>query len=152
MENKIQFKNVIMRCGSDKILPLCFVYIFYIILHGHLSPGGGFQGGILAVAAVMLLYFGHGYDVTRRCLVPNAMRRLEGVALLIYIGLAMLGVCFGVQFCQNIAYLNGDIGKLLSSGTISWMDEAVAFNVVTGSIVLTMAMLGVLQKQDDSQN
>lgn len=152
MDNKIEMKNIIQRCGCDRILPLCFVYIFYIILHGHLSPGGGFQGGILAVAAVMLLYFGHGYETTRRALIPHAMQRLEGVALIIYIFLAMLGVAFGVQFCQNVAYLNGNIGDLISSGTIAWMDEAVAFNVVTGSVVLSLGMLGFLASQDDKEN
>lgn len=146
--NKPHIKRVIQRCGCDKVLPLCFVYIFYIMLHGHLSSGGGFQGGILTVAAVLLIYLGHGYEVTKKALVPNAMRRLEGVALMLYICLAMLGVCFGAQFCQNIAYLNGDIGALISSGTIAWMDEAVAFNVLTGSIVLTIGVLSVLYPLD----
>ena len=76
------------------------------------------------------------------------MRPLEGVALIIYICLAMLGVVFGAQFCQNIAYYNGDIGALISSGTIAWMDEAVAFNVVTGSIVLSIGVLSILFPQD----
>lgn len=147
MENKRTFKNTIQRCGSDKILPMAIVYMFYIILHGHLSPGGGFQGGILAVAVVVLLYFGHGYETTSRVLSTRLLSGLEGLALVIYVALAMLGVAFGAQFCQNIAYLNGDIGALLSSGTISWMDEAVAFNVVTGSSVLAVTMLGVLMAE-----
>lgn len=40
---EIRIKRVIQRCGCDKILPLCFVYIFYIILHGHLSPAAAFR-------------------------------------------------------------------------------------------------------------
>ena len=39
-KNNIHVKRVIQRCGCDAILPLTLVYIFYIILHGHLSPGG----------------------------------------------------------------------------------------------------------------
>ena len=147
MENKRTFKNTIQRCGSDKILPMAIVYMFYIILHGHLSPGGGFQGGILAVAVVVLIYFGHGYETTARVVPTRLLSGLEGLALVIYVALAMLGVAFGAQFCQNIAYLNGDIGALLSSGTISWTDEAVAFNVVTGSSVLAVTMLGVLMAE-----
>lgn len=146
--NQSGIKRVITRCGCDWIIPLCFVYIFYIILHGHLSPGGGFQGGILTVAVVLLIYLAHGYEATKKALSPNLMRPLEGVALIIYICLAMLGVVFGAQFCQNIAYYNGDIGALISSGTIAWMDEAVAFNVVTGSIVLSIGVLSILFPQD----
>ena len=146
--NELTIQRVIQRCGCDKVLPLCLVYVFYIILHGHLSPGGGFQGGILMVAVVLLIYLGHGYENTKRLLAPDLMRPLEGVALILYVCLAMAGVVAGAQFCQNIAYLNGNIGALLSSGTISWMDEAVAFNVLTGSIVLSIGMLSVLVPQD----
>lgn len=149
----LRVQNVIQRCGCDKVLPLCLVYIFYIILHGHLSPGGGFQGGILAVAAVLLIYLGHGYQVAEAALHPAAMRRLEGLALIIYVCLALCGVALAAQFCQNFAFLNGNIGDLLSSGTIAWMDEAVAFNVLTGSIVLSIGMLSILLPADeDNQN
>ena len=149
MENKKpQIKRVIQRCGCDFILPFTLVYVFYIILHGHLSPGGGFQGGILMVAVLLLVYLGHGYQNTKRALRPDWMRPLEGVALIAYVVIAMIGVVAGAQFCQNIFYATGDIGALISSGTISWMDEAVAFNVLTGSIVLSIGMLSVLFPQD----
>lgn len=136
--------DIILRSGGDLLLPLMLVFMFYVILHGHLTPGGGFQGGVLAVAAVLFIYFGHGYQTTVRCLQPGFLTKLEGAAVTIYIALAMLGVCAGVQFCQNIAYLNGNIGDLISSGTISWMDEAVGLNVLTGVSVLAIAMLGLI--------
>lgn len=146
-----QFKTkpVITRSAANFLLPLACVYGAYVVLHGHLSPGGGFQGGILAVSLVVLLYLGYGYKTTKQALVPEAMRRLEGLALIIYICLAMGGIAFAGQFCQNFAYLDGHIGELHSSGTIAYMDEAVAFNVVTGSIVLALGMLGLLLKQDE---
>ena len=60
-EKNIKVKDIISKCGADALLPVVLVYIFYIILHGHLSPGGGFQGGVLAVAVIVLIYLGHGY-------------------------------------------------------------------------------------------
>ena len=147
-EKNIKVKNIIPKCGADVIVPFAFVYLFYVILHGHLSPGGGFQGGILAVSVVLLLYLGYGYKVTKQALYPEAMRRLEGLALIIYVVLAMAGIVLAGQFCQNFAYNNGHIGELHSAGTIAFMDEAVAFNVVTGSVVLALGMLGLLLKQD----
>ncbi|MBO5555601.1 MAG: MnhB domain-containing protein [Oscillospiraceae bacterium] len=148
MNNKPHVQRVIQRCGCDSILPFALVYIFYIILHGHLSPGGGFQGGVLMVAAVLLIYLGHGYDVTSRALQPAFMSRLEGLAVTLYIAIAMLGVVAGAQFCQNVAFQNGNIGDLISSGTISWMDEAVGLNVLTGVTVLSLSMLGLLIGKD----
>lgn len=150
MDNKknITIKRVIQRCGCDKILPLAVVYILYVILHGHLSPGGGFQGGILTVAVVLLVYLGHGYVNTKKAFVPNILHPLEGVVLMAYIVLAFLGILLGTNFCQNFAFMNGAIGTLESSGTISWMDELVALNVVIGSIILSIGVLSVLFPQD----
>ena len=79
MKNEnIRIKRVIQRCGCDAILPLALVYIFYIILHGHLSPGGGFQGGVLMVATMLLIYLGHGYDVTCEAMRPKLLRKVPG--------------------------------------------------------------------------
>ena len=147
-KNDLRIKRVIQRCGCDGILPFALMYMFYIILHGHLSPGGGFQGGVLMVGVVLLIYLGHGYDKTVHTLRPEFLRKAEGLAVVIYIALAMLGVVAGAQFCENIAYANGDIGALFSSGTIAWMDEAVAFNVLTGVGVLAITMLGLLIGRD----
>ena len=77
------------------------------------------------------------------------MRRTEGFAVTVYIVIAFLGVVFAAQFCENFAFDNGNIGDLLSSGTIAWMDEAVGLNVVTGVSVLTLSALGVLARKDE---
>jgi multisubunit Na+/H+ antiporter MnhB subunit len=147
-DNNIVIKRVIQRCGCDVVLPLTLVYVFYIILHGHISPGGGFQGGVLMTAVVILMYLGHGYETTCRALNISLLRRTEGLAVTLYICIAMLGVVAGAQFCQNIAYTNGNIGDLISSGTIAWMDEAVGLNVLCGVGVLSLSMLGLLAAKD----
>ena len=104
MKNEdIRIKRVIQRCGCDAILPLALVYIFYIILHGHLSPGGGFQGGVLMVATLLLIYLGHGYAITYQAMRPRLLRKVEGLALAAYILLALLGVALGssVKTCST---------------------------------------------------
>ena len=145
--DEIKVKRIIQRCGCDSVLPLCLVYIFYIILHGHLSPGGGFQGGVLMVAAVLLIYLGHGYEVTTRILHTGIIRKVEGFAVTMYIALAFIGIAMGANFCANAVDL-GVIGALRSSGTIALMDEAVGLNVLTGVTVLVISMLGILMAQD----
>ncbi len=147
--NKRTMKNVITKCGADFLTPFVLVYMFYVILHGHLSPGGGFQGGVLAVAVIVFIYVGHGYENTVKMLNIDFMRRTEGFAVTVYIVIAFLGVVFAAQFCENFAFDNGNIGDLLSSGTIAWMDEAVGLNVVTGVSVLTLSALGVLARKDE---
>ena len=77
--DNIIIKRVIQRCGCDMVLPLTLVYVFYIILHGHLSPGGGFQGGVLMTAVIILMYLGHGYEATCNALNIEFLRRTEGL-------------------------------------------------------------------------
>ncbi len=146
--DNVTIKRVITRCGCDRIIPLCLVYIFYIMLHGHLTPGGGFQGGILTVAVVLLIYLAHGYEETKRALHPNLTHKLEGVALMLYVVLAFVGIVLGASFCQNVFYYHCDIGALFCSGTVFWMGETVAFDVFTAAVTLSIGMLSVLYPQD----
>ena len=147
MNEKIKVKNVVLRCGADSLLPLMLVYMLYIIFHGHLSPGGGFQGGVLMVAAVTILYLGHGYETTTRSLSANLLHGTEGFASVMYVALAMLGVSIGVQFCQNILFKHGAIGDLYSAGTIFWMNVTVGLKVLTGVGSLALLMIGLVNER-----
>ena len=143
MKDNIKVKNLIPRCGADSLIPLMLVYMLYIIFHGHLSPGGGFQGGVLMVAVVTILYLGHGYETTAHAISANLLHGTEGFASVVYVALAMLGVAVGAQFCENILFRHGAIGDLYSAGTIFWMNVTVGVKVLTGvgSIALLMVSL-----------
>ena len=145
MNEKPVIKNVIARCGADKILPIGIVYMFYIILHGHLSPGGGFQGGVLMVALIALVYMGHGYRVTMDAFSYHILHTSEGLASIFYVALGLLGVAMGAQFAQNVLYTHGAIGDLYSSGTIFWMNVTVGIKVITGVGSISLLMLSVLR-------
>ena len=147
MNDKIKVKNIVPRCGADSLLPLMLVYMLYIIFHGHLSPGGGFQGGVLMVAAVTILYLGHGYETTTRTLSAGFLHGAEGFASIMYVALAMLGVSIGMQFCQNILFKHGRIGDLYSTGTIFWMNVTVGLKVLTGVGSIALLMLGLVNER-----
>ena len=146
MNEKPVVKNVIVKCGCDMILPLACVYILYIILHGHLSPGGGFQGGVLMVAVVALICLGHGYETTIETLSYHLMHTAEGYASIFYVALGFLGVAMGAHFAQNVLYTHGAIGNLYSSGTIFWMNVTVGVKVITGVGSIALLLLGVLRE------
>ena len=148
MKQGIEVKNVIQPCGVDTILPLALVYIFYIILHGHLSPGGGFQGGVLVAAVIALLAIAYGYKVTMSTISFSLVHHGEGLASVIYVALALMGCAVGAQFCQNILYTQGAIGDLYSSGTIFLMNVTVGVKVLTGISSVSLLMLSVLMDAD----
>ena len=102
MKNEnIRIRHVVAH-SLNIIFPLTMVYMFYIILHGHLSPGGGFQGGVLIVGVILMLYFANGYEATASSLSFNLLHGAEGVASVVYVALAMLGIAVGAQFCENV--------------------------------------------------
>ena len=146
--NNRTVKNIIPACGADTVLPFALVYLFYIIFHGHLSPGGGFQGGVLMVGAVVLLYLGHGYKTTTQALSLHFMHGTEGFASIMYIAFAMIGVAYAGNFCYNALSQSGNIGDLWSSGTIFLMNTAVGVKVLTGVGVLGLSMVGLLVAGD----
>ena len=47
LKSGIQEKNIILKCGADALLPFAIVFGIYVILFGTVSPGGGFQGGVI---------------------------------------------------------------------------------------------------------
>ncbi len=148
MKNEnIRVKNVVQSSGCDYMLPFALTYLVYIILHGHLSPGGGFQGGVLVVGVVVLIYLGHGYETTVRTLSANLLHDTEGFASVVYVALAMMGVAVGAQFCQNILYQQGNIGDLYSTGTILLMNVTVGVKVFTGIGSIALLMLGLVNEK-----
>ena len=148
MKNEnIHIRHVEQR-SLDIVFPLTMIYMFYIILHGHLSPGGGFQGGVLIVGVILMLYFADGYEQTAKAVSFNLLHEGEGVASVVYVALAMMGIAAGAQFCENILYQQGNIGDLYSSGTIFWMNLTVGIKVITGIGSITLLMLGIAQQKN----
>ena len=151
MNNKPEIKHVITRCGVDSILPLALIYALYIVLHGHLSPGGGFQGGVLIAAVIALIAMAYGYETASRAISFDLVHEGEGLASVVYVALALMGVAVGAQFCQNILYTHGAIGDLYSSGTIFWMNVTVGVKVFTGISSVSLLMLSVLQGLEEKK-
>ncbi|MBO7729188.1 MAG: hypothetical protein J6S50_11805 [Oscillospiraceae bacterium] len=149
-DGKLKIKHVITSCGCDYLIPLTLVLLFDIILHGHLSPGGGFQGGVLMVAVFILIYLGYGYDSVKT-VNSDRLHDSEGLASICYVLFAMLGVVYGGYFCENVLFRSGSIGSLWSSGTIFLMNAAVGAKVLTGVGMLALFMLAILgQMKRDS--
>ncbi len=140
----IEEQNVIVKCGADSMLPFTLTFGFYIIFFGTISPGGGFQGGVIVSAAVILLYLAYGYQTTTRAINPEFIRVNEAIGAILYVALALVGLFLGVRFCENVLFPYFHIGDPLSAGTITYMSYAVGYKVLTGVGFLLILMLGLL--------
>jgi multicomponent Na+:H+ antiporter subunit B len=84
----------------------------FLILHGHITPGGGFSGGALVASGLLLVMF-----ISSRNIPRNVFLVTESIAGLAIIGIGWAGVMLRGEFLAN--YLPaGSIGDLLSGGTV----------------------------------
>ncbi|MBR0091610.1 MAG: MnhB domain-containing protein [Lachnospiraceae bacterium] len=140
----IKEKNIIVKCGADKFLPFAITFGLYVILFGTVSPGGGFQGGVIVASAAIMIYLGNGFHIVSRALRSETLRVGEALGASLYVFLGLLGIIGGANFCRNIFFDNGEVGDLISAGTITYMSYAVGFKVLTGVGFLLLLLLGIL--------
>jgi multicomponent Na+:H+ antiporter subunit B len=103
----------------------------YVVIHGHQTPGGGFQGGVILATALLLVYLSDTY-VTLRRVGPMALIEFAealGAGSLGLLGLA--GLIWGASYMENVLPL-GTAGDLLSAGTIPLSSVAVGLAVTGG--------------------
>jgi multicomponent Na+:H+ antiporter subunit B len=110
---------------------LILLFGIYMVLHGTATPGGGFQGGVIAASSFMLLYLGEGYRTLQRLVRIPVMDILEGGGTFIYIAGAALPLAFGYSALQNILPY-GQPKDLFAGGLMVIVNFAVGLSV-TGS-------------------
>ena len=105
--------NFILKHGARIVFGIMMVFGVYVFTHGHLTPGGGFPGGSIIAAAVLLLYVADNEFQAKL----RAFKVLEGAAGSLYVIAGLLGLAIGGYFLQNFLP-TGVIGTLLSAGVI----------------------------------
>ena len=109
----------------------------YIVAHGHLTPGGGFQGGIILAAALILVSLAGRYPAMRRVRPIPLVELAEGAGAAGYVLVGLGGLIAGAAFLYNFLPL-GEPGTLLSAGTIPLLNISVGLEV-TGAFVLLIS-------------
>lgn len=151
-KNNRKHRDSIVTSCANVALPITLVLGAYVILHGHLSPGGGFQGGVLVAGAVAILYIAYGAQGVKKSLNSEKIKVSEDIGALGFVFLATLGVIYGYSFFQNVIHKHGAVGQLYSSGTIFWMNFAVGYKVLAGIGFLIIVMLSALKDDSEEEN
>jgi multicomponent Na+:H+ antiporter subunit B len=107
----------------------------YIGTHGQLTPGGGFQGGVLVAAAPMLLYVAENTDAFRRILSHPLMELMEASGAAAYAVVGFIALAFSAPFLTNVLPL-GQTGGVFSSGTIAVISACVGVEVAAGFMLI----------------
>ena len=122
--------------GLGLVAPTILVGI-YIVAHGHQTPGGGFQGGVILATALLLIYLSADY-MTMRAVGPTWLIELaEGLGAAGFALIGVGGLVFGSAFFENFLG-KGTPGELPSAGTIPLSNAAVGL-AVTGGFVFMLS-------------
>jgi multicomponent Na+:H+ antiporter subunit B len=121
-------------------LPLTTLVGLYVVAHGHVSPGGGFQGGALLASAIHLLYVGGGFGAIRRARPTGVYEVLDALGAGGFVVLGLAGTALTGGLLVNVLPL-GALGDLLSGGTVELFNALVGLEVASAMIVLLARFL-----------
>ena len=94
----IQYENVIIKTICRLLIPFIQLFAIYVIMHGHYSPGGGFQGGVILGASFILLVIAYGLEESRRRMSLKALTIYASVGLFIYSGIGAVCLLMGGNY------------------------------------------------------
>jgi multicomponent Na+:H+ antiporter subunit B len=111
-----------------------------IAAHGHVTPGGGFQGGVILATGSLLVFLSGKYLAFRRVNPITLIDLGEGVGTGGFAAVGLLGLVAGGSYLTNVLPL-GKAGDLLSGGTIPVSNLAVALAVAAGFVLILSEFL-----------
>jgi len=130
----------IIKTIAQKLFPFIVLFGFYLISHGHLSPGGGFQGGVVLGTAIILLALSHSIEQTEKKFKSRWLNMLEKLGILTLIFLGFLGIFLGHSFLSNFLPL-GKPGQIASGGLMLIFNLAIGIKIAAGVSVIFYALV-----------
>jgi multicomponent Na+:H+ antiporter subunit B len=115
----------LVRNGADILLPLIFIFAAYIIMNGHLSAGGGFQGGAVVASGGMRLLLAK--PATR--LAQDFLSLSESLAGVFFVLAGVAGIVFAGGFLDNRILPLGQFGAFFSAGAIPLLSILLGIKV-----------------------
>lgn len=91
-------QSIIIKIVARSLVPFVQLFGFYVIMHGHSSPGGGFQGGVILAASFILLAIAEGIGEVRRRFTAKALTFYTSAGVFLYAGLGLVCLLLGANF------------------------------------------------------
>ncbi len=139
--------TVIVRTIARLLFPFMLLFGAYIMVHGHLTPGGGFPGGVIMAASFVMLFLAYGTERVLKGTVFTRAKLLEELGVIAIIAIGAVGL-LGAFFLQNVFAL-GEFGHLFSGGDLSLLYLAVGIEVAAGIFLIFSAMLFASRGEDE---
>ncbi len=148
---------IVKTIAAVLVIPV-IVFGLYVVLHGHLTPGGGFAGGTVIATLAALLLVAFGKDFAKIKARRELLASTESLGLALFATLALLGLY--VSFFRNFLANSGTIfgapvefgansGNLSTAGVLPLMNLAVGLEVAAAlALVIILVFTGGGQEND----
>jgi len=124
-QKKIEPPSLVLNAGCRFLFPLILFFGAYIFIHGHLTPGGGFQGGAIIASAFLLTYLG----CRGRRISESRSKLTESLSGLVFVLVGLIGLAIGGHYFLYNFLPKGVLHSLLSAGIIPIIYIAIGFKV-----------------------
>lgn len=136
-----------VRLLGVALVPATTIFGLYMVTHGAVSPGGGFQGGVVLASVPLVVYLCAGARTYLRIAPPALAKAAEATGAAGYIAVGVLGVLAAKQFLENVLPL-GTPGDVWSAGTIFFLNLAVGVAVAAGFVELLSSFIEELLRKE----
>ncbi|MBU0549225.1 MAG: hypothetical protein KKH80_00835 [Candidatus Omnitrophica bacterium] len=139
--------TLIVKTITRLTVGLILLYGIYIVLHGHLSPGGGFPGGVIIALSFIHIMLAFGKDMAFKKLNQARASFFENLGAIIFLSVAIIGFAGGYFFLNFLS--KGEPFSLFSAGTIPLYNIAICFKVAAGLFLIFVALVVLSRKEEE---
>ncbi len=139
MDDEKRGMSLIVKTITRLTVGLILLFGIYIVCHGHISPGGGFAGGVIIALSFIHIMLAFGKEVAFKKVNQNIASFFESLGALMFITLAILGFTGGYFFLNFL--LKGEPFKLFSAGIIPLCNVAICFKVGAGLFIIFIILV-----------
>jgi multicomponent Na+:H+ antiporter subunit B len=113
-DRKLRTTSEILDTASKILVPVIFIFGIYVFINGHLTPGGGFQGGAIIASGLVLILLAKPL----RQISQKLISIVESISGLSFVLLGVAGILFAAGFLDNKILSLGEFGTIFSAGLI----------------------------------
>jgi multicomponent Na+:H+ antiporter subunit B len=129
-----------LRLLGLTLVPPIVLLGLYLVVFGHITPGGGFQGGIVLATAFLLLYVAAGSKALDRLAPSAAADGAEGIGLAAYVVIGLIGLVVAGEYLDNFLPY-GSRNMIRSAGTVPLLNLSVGLAVLGAFVLLVRDLL-----------
>ena len=133
--------TIIVKKTTQLIAGMIFMYGLYVIAHGHLTPGGGFAGGVIIAGSLILVTLAYGGDFLKLMKEEAGTTILESLATILVVCVGTSGFLFGTKIFFNNYLPKGIVGHLVSAGVLPLYNIFVGTEVAASIFIIFLSLI-----------